>query len=92
MVAKESTVSRIANSKTVQTLALALGVAILAEIMAPAITRATKPMFRNLVKDAVKMSEELKVKTEETKETLEDIVAEAKEEYKAEKAKAAKGG
>jgi len=88
------TVSRIVGSKAVQTLAVALGVVVLAEFLAPngIITPAARPKIKRLMKEAVKISEELKVKSEETKETLEDLLAEAREEYRTEKTAEARKG
>jgi polyhydroxyalkanoate synthesis regulator phasin len=92
MVSEESVLSRLANSKAVQTLAVALGIVMLAEALGTSARPATKPKLRKLLKEAVRISDELKLKTEETREMLEDLLAEAREEYQAEKAAASQKG
>jgi hypothetical protein len=71
---------RIPKGFDVSSLAIGAGVVLLAPIVVPVIGSVLKPMAKAVIKGGLLAYEGAKVSIAETKETLEDIAAEAKSE------------
>lgn len=68
------------NGLSVGNIAVGAGVVLLAPVVIPVIGAVLKPVAKALIKGSIMAYEGAKVSIAETKETLEDIAAEAKAE------------
>ncbi|MGD8291084.1 MAG: DUF5132 domain-containing protein [Desulfobacterales bacterium] len=75
--------------KTGSAMAIGAGVVILTPIVIPVLAGVMKPLVKAVIKGGMLAYENAKIAMEETKETLEDIAAEARSEIDAGQAKPA---
>lgn len=68
------------NSFNVSSLAVGAGVVLLAPVVIPVVGAILKPLAKAVIKGGVMAYEGAKVSVAETKETIEDLAAEAKAE------------
>jgi len=68
------------NGLNLSSLAIGAGAVLLAPVVLPIIGSILKPIAKTAIKGAMIMYEEIKVSMAETKETIEDLAAEAKSE------------
>ena len=71
---------KIINGLSLGSLAIGAGVVLLAPVVIPVLGAALKPLAKAVIKGSILAYEGVKVSIAETKETLEDIAAEAKSE------------
>jgi hypothetical protein len=68
------------NSFNVSSLAVGAGVVLLAPVVIPVVGAVLKPLAKAVIKGGIMAYEGAKVSVAETKETIEDLAAEAKAE------------
>ena len=64
-------------------IAFGIGAAVIAPIIIPILSAAVKPMAKVVIKEGILLYEKGKEMVEETRETIEDLVAEARSEVEA---------
>jgi hypothetical protein len=78
--------------KTGSAMAIGAGVVLLAPIVIPVVASVLKPVAKAVIKGGLLAYENARIAVAETKETFEDIAAEARSEVAAGQAPAAKAG
>ncbi|MGD8443877.1 MAG: DUF5132 domain-containing protein [Desulfobacterales bacterium] len=80
------------TGSTVGTMAVGAGVVLLAPVVVPIVASVMKPMVKAVFKGGILAYENARIAVAETKETIEDIAAEARSEISAGQTQAAKTG
>jgi hypothetical protein len=78
--------------KTGSAMAIGAGVVLLAPIVVPVVASVMKPLAKAVIKGGMLAYENARIAVAETKETIEDIAAEARSEIDSGQAQAAKAG
>ena len=80
------------SAGTLSTMAVGAGVVLLAPVVVPVVASVLKPMAKAVFKGGILAYENARIAVAETKETIEDIAAEARSEVSASQGKAVKAG